>query len=352
MMAGTSGNCTYRSNATRNRVGQVAVTAHHHVVEVEPAGEPAQLDGQLLGRLRRGAVLGERARHEEGPVGAVGLEVDPRHEPVAQQEREHVVAVQPLLGGDVDLDAVEEVEERLGARPLPHHRVERAQQGARADPPRQPGVAVEVGLPLPALHRHRGQLPRLDQLVDRDLRARLAGRRLEAQAVVVGQAAAARDAVRARGTAYELGDRVLRRRGGRVEDGGGQHPLGDVVERPRTGCCAPRSRRRPRGRGSRAPCATPTSSSPSCSLVRGPVLNSSSRSRAVTGPRSRTASSTRGSRSASAVKPHLPRSERYFSIRCRISGHRSTGIRAWTCAQYSTTRRGRRSAARRSRSTS
>ena len=138
--------------------------------------------------------------------------------------------MEALLGRDVDLDAVEEVEERLGARPLPHHRVERAEQRARGDPAREPGVAVEVALALPALHGDRGQLPRLDELLDRDLGARLAGRGLEAQAVVVGEVGPARHAVGPGGQADEPGDRVLRRRRRRVEHGGRQHPLGQVVE--------------------------------------------------------------------------------------------------------------------------
>ena len=66
MMAGTSGNSTYRPNASSQCVRrQVAPAAHHHVVEVEPGGQPAQLGGQLLGGLGRGAVLGERARDEQ-----------------------------------------------------------------------------------------------------------------------------------------------------------------------------------------------------------------------------------------------------------------------------------------------
>ncbi len=71
--------------------------------------------------------------------------------------------------------------------------------------------------------------------------------------------------------------------------------------------CARRWRRHPPGRGSRGPCAPATSSSPSAPWCAAPRLNSASRSRAVTGPRSRTAARTPGSRAGSAVKPHLPR---------------------------------------------
>ena len=42
----------------------------------------------------------------------VGLEVDPRHEAVAEQERQHVVAVHALVERRVDLDADAEAEQR------------------------------------------------------------------------------------------------------------------------------------------------------------------------------------------------------------------------------------------------
>ena len=57
-------------------------------------------------------------------------------EAVAEQEGQHVVAVDPLLRRRVDLDPVVEVEERQRARALPHERVEGAQQGPGGDPAR------------------------------------------------------------------------------------------------------------------------------------------------------------------------------------------------------------------------
>src|SRR5207248_2163315 len=68
------------------------------------------------------------------PGGPVGLEVDPGHQSVAEQERQHVVPVDALRRRRVDLDPVAEFEKPLGPFPPPDHRVERAQQGARADP--------------------------------------------------------------------------------------------------------------------------------------------------------------------------------------------------------------------------
>ena len=132
-------------------------------------GHRTELLGELVRRLFRSAGFGVRAEHPEHPVLAVGLEVDPADDPVAEQEREHVVAVHPLRLGHVDLDPVEEVEELLGALALPDDRVERAEQRPRRHLPRQLGVAVQVCRLVPAVDLHREQLPVLDQLVDRDL---------------------------------------------------------------------------------------------------------------------------------------------------------------------------------------
>ena len=111
---------------------------------------------------RAGLQVGRQ--HPQAARLAVAPEVDARHQTVAQQERQHVVAVGPLVGRRVDLDPVAEAEQPLGARALPDQRVERRQQGARLDPARQPGRRVELGGLRPALHRDRQQLAGLDQL--------------------------------------------------------------------------------------------------------------------------------------------------------------------------------------------
>ena len=56
---------------------------------------------------------------------AVGLQVGAADQAVAAQEREHVVAVPPLVGRLVDLDHVAEAEEPLGERAIPDQVVER-----------------------------------------------------------------------------------------------------------------------------------------------------------------------------------------------------------------------------------
>ena len=65
-------------------------------------------------------------------------------QPVAEQERQHVVAVDPLGRRHVDLDAVPHAEQALGAGTLPDQRVERRQQRPGPDPAGQARVGVQV----------------------------------------------------------------------------------------------------------------------------------------------------------------------------------------------------------------
>ena len=119
----------------------------------------------------------------------------------------------------------------LGALALPDDGVERAQQGAGADRAGQGGVPVEVRRALPPLDAHREQLAVVDQLVDRDLRGLGARTALDLQPVVVGQAAHRGHAVAGRGPADQLLGRGRLVERGRGQHGGGQHPLGHVVDR-------------------------------------------------------------------------------------------------------------------------
>src|SRR3546814_16375138 len=57
----------------------------------------------------------------------------------------------------VDLDAVMEIKQPLGASPFPDQRVERRQQGGRFDPARRPRGGGEIGRQIPAAHAHRRQ---------------------------------------------------------------------------------------------------------------------------------------------------------------------------------------------------
>ena len=183
-----------------------------------------------LDRLGRGPRLGVRRLDEQSSSLPIGLQVHTTDDRVPEQERQHVVAELPLRLGHVDLDAVVEVEEALGALALPHHRVERAEQCPGVDLARQRGIAVQERRTLPPLDRDRQQLAVLDELVDRDLRDVGAFATLQLEPVVVDEAADRCDPVAAGGTP----DQLLGRLGLRRHRGGqycwGQHPLGHVVD--------------------------------------------------------------------------------------------------------------------------
>ena len=116
----------------------------------------------------RGRVRLEMHRMDEQSSGlAVRLQVEPRHKPVAEQEREDIIAVLALFGRGINLDPVVEVEEPQRAGALPDERIERRQQRARRDASRLAGVAVKIGEVSPPGNLDRLENARLDQRVDR-----------------------------------------------------------------------------------------------------------------------------------------------------------------------------------------
>ena len=175
-------------------------------------------------RLRRRVVLGVRRPHQQRAGLPVGLEVDPRDQPVAEQERQHVVAVHPLLGRDVDLDPVVEAEEVLGPPPEPDQRVERHEQGAGVDP-RAAGGRRGAGsrAAVPPLDLDGEQLAGVDQRGDRGLRV------VRTEPEVVAQAGLARDPVRPGRDPGQLDERLLVGEVRRVDDVARQDPLGHGV---------------------------------------------------------------------------------------------------------------------------
>ncbi len=98
---------------------------------------------------------------------AIGLQVETRHEPVAEQEREDIIAVLALVGRRVNLDPIVEVEQPLRARPLPDQRIERGQQRPRGDAAGPAGVPVKIGEMGPAGNLDRLEDAGLDERVDR-----------------------------------------------------------------------------------------------------------------------------------------------------------------------------------------
>ncbi len=229
------------------------------VGESEPGGQLAELRRELVGGVLGGAVLGPRRLHDQPAVLAVGLEVDPADDLVAEQERQHVVAVHPLVRGRVDLDAVVEVEQLLAALAQPHDRVEGAQEGSRLHLARPARVAVEVRRTVPPLDR----APAAARPPRRARRQPASPRRSSSGSSRPGSAASPRRARPPRG-----GPARDRRPRATASAAPGPRPGSPAPARrrsPRTGCCAPpRPARRP-CRGSRGPSWPPTSSSPSAS---------------------------------------------------------------------------------------
>ena len=143
---------------------------------------------------------------------AVGLEVHARDEIVAQQERQHVVAVDALVRRRVDLDAVVKIEQALQPVAKPDQRIERRQQGASLDARRHPRAGCQVRGALPAFDLHRHEVAGLDQLGD----ACLGVRRPEPE--VVAQVALGRDTERHARDAQQFALRVRDRGRRRVDD--------------------------------------------------------------------------------------------------------------------------------------
>ena len=194
-------------------------------LQLQPVGHLAQRAGQLGGHPgRRHPRFGEGAEHPQGPGPPVGLEVDAGDQLAVEQEREHVVAVLPLRLGHVDLDAVAEPEDPLGAGPLPDQRVERAEQRPPGHPPRHRRARSPVGRVPPAAHVDPLQLAGLDQLGDRPPAV------LGTQPVVVAQVRLGRHAQGPGRPQDQPARRLVLRRRRAGQHVGGQHPLGQVVE--------------------------------------------------------------------------------------------------------------------------
>ena len=146
-------------------------SADRHAGQSQPARHRLQLAGQRLGHPRRRTIrLDERTHHMQGVRGAIGFEVDPPHQLAVEQKRPHVVAVLPLVGRRVDLDAVVKPEQPLHPRTEKDQRVERAQQRRAAVAARNRLSRTQIRRRRPAVDLDRLQLAVGDQLGDRRLR--------------------------------------------------------------------------------------------------------------------------------------------------------------------------------------
>ena len=104
---------------------------------------------------------------EQPPGLAVGLQVEPGDEPVAEQEGKDIVAVLALIGRRVDLDPVVEVKEPQRAGPLPDERIERREKRPRREAARPAGVAMKIGEMRPARNLDRLENTRLEERINR-----------------------------------------------------------------------------------------------------------------------------------------------------------------------------------------
>ena len=122
-----------------------------------PGGAPSRAGGGAV--LRPASVDAQRSRR------AVGREIEPRHEAVADEDGHRVVAVPPLRRGDEGLEAVCEVEEFKEPRAVADERVEgreEARSGVGLDRASRP-APVEPGVSRPrvasaAFEPHGGDL--------------------------------------------------------------------------------------------------------------------------------------------------------------------------------------------------
>src|SRR3954454_19785619 len=89
------------------------------IVESEPLRHGPQLAGELRSGVRGCARLGEGTLHHQDAGLAIALPVDARNERVTEEKRQDVVAVDTLGQRDIDLDAIAEPEQSLGALALP-----------------------------------------------------------------------------------------------------------------------------------------------------------------------------------------------------------------------------------------
>lgn len=102
----------------------------------------------------------------QDPSPPVGDYIDAPDETIANEEREHVVPVPTLRGGDVDLERVTEAEEAFGLDPVPDHVVERAQQylGGHSPPAGTEGRGIRETHVI--ANANPDEHSRIDQIVD------------------------------------------------------------------------------------------------------------------------------------------------------------------------------------------
>ena len=155
------------------------------------------------------------------------------------QERHDEIAEDALRFRRVELQPVVEVEDALGARPVPYQGIEGRQQRRRRHALRDRRPGGEIGRLLPAIDRHRLDRPLLDELCDRQLGLG------DRQAEIVANVDFGRDAMGARPGERQGADRVGLVRGRRRRDGRRNGALGQVVDTLEAAAMARRHLARP-----------------------------------------------------------------------------------------------------------
>src|SRR5215468_2595598 len=87
------------------RGGEIALRLDGNAVELEPVRHRAELASERSRRCTRRTGLEVRGLDAKHAGRAIRLEIDPRDEGVAEQEREHVVAVHALVLRRVELES-------------------------------------------------------------------------------------------------------------------------------------------------------------------------------------------------------------------------------------------------------
>ena len=249
--------------APRRRDDAVCRDPSHPAISASSSASCSATAGRSIRLSRSSSIQVAWARKHARRT--VGLEVDTPDELAVEQERQHVVAVDPLRLRGVDLDAVVEAEQALGAFAEPHQRVERAEQG----PARRPGAAsTPPGGATPACPSRRPRRGPAGRR--RRARRRPACDVAALESVVVAEIGDGGDAERAGSQQQQLPPGLVFRRPAGGEHVGGDDALDQVVAggRSRSGGG---SRRRARGRtGSPAPALASSQSHHVPGCGRGP----------------------------------------------------------------------------------
>src|SRR2546423_4836405 len=92
----------------------------YHPLQPQPVGHQAQLLAQRTSDLSRiDTVLEMHGVGEKPAAGAIGLEIDPADQPVAEQEGQYVIDVIALMQRRVDLGGRRDIEKKKGAVVVP-----------------------------------------------------------------------------------------------------------------------------------------------------------------------------------------------------------------------------------------